>query len=101
MCSSFLQSLYNLLTAWYVQASMNEYKPTVIDRLWVENLIKITGDGAVWGWPDTGLIYRLSHKDKCLILLNPDRLSDAHARIGHDRTIVVFQTIGYTVKPIQ
>lgn len=76
----------------------NEYTPTTIDITWANNLIKITANNAVWGWPDTGLLYRISHETKCLILLNPDLLTDPRAENGHDRTIVVFKKVGYDVK---
>lgn len=77
---------------------MKTYKPTDMDVAWVKSLVKITANNAVWGWPDTGLIYRFDHQNKTLTLLNPELMTDEHANEGHQRTIQVFKVIDYTVK---
>jgi hypothetical protein len=74
------------------------YEPRDIDLAWMAGVLEMVNDGAVIVYPSTGLIYKVSHTTRTLILVNPAKLDDRDCRDVHERTIVVAGFFNYTVK---
>lgn len=77
---------------------MENYIPTEEDFNWATNITRYIREGGMLAYPATRLIYCVYNRHKELILINPDELQDKYSKQVHERTIVVFSKIGYTVK---
>jgi hypothetical protein len=60
---------------------------------WCRNLVRVLADGAVWGIPRSGTIFRVDHKNKQLVLIMPGNDNDG----DYNATKHVFKFIGWTV----
>lgn len=76
---------------------MKKYIPTKVDIDWAKNIVALTGENAVWVWPDTGLIYSFSHSHKTLTLLNQELIVNKFIANAHNMTVEVFAKVGYNV----
>jgi hypothetical protein len=78
---------------------MPVYTPTAVDLQWARQMITLLAEGATLVYPATQMIYCVSHKNKTLILQNPNQLLIFPSFVIHYQTIDVFMQIGYTVLP--
>ncbi len=74
------------------------YDPTDVDLVWMANVLEITNEGALMVFPNTGLIYKVSHLNKSLTLQNPSKLADPTCQQLHEMTAVVASFFMYSVK---
>lgn len=75
----------------------NSYKPQLQDIVWANYVLSIIKHNGILGYPDSQLTYRVNLNRRTLTLLNPEVLSDESAQIIHERTKIVFKTVGYRV----
>jgi hypothetical protein len=73
------------------------YDPKDVDLAWMAGVLEMTNEGAVIVYPSTGLIYKLSHSNRTLMLINPAKLDDPECRKLHERTAIVAEFFHYTV----
>ena len=72
---------------------MTKWTPKPSDLAWCRNLVRIMKDGAIWGCNNG--VYRIDKKGNTLTLL---LRADDFSLEDHERKIVAFGAIGYTVK---
>lgn len=76
------------------------YKATETDTAWARRTLSLITEGGILAFPSTGLIYRVSHKDKTLRLINSEILLILfESYVVHRQTVAVMHNIGYTVVP--
>ena len=73
------------------------YEPTDGDIRWARRNLDMISEGGVLVFPATGLIYKIDHHQKAVILQNPERLSDFKSFTMHLQTIATFKIVGYRV----
>jgi len=73
------------------------YKPTEEDITWAIQMMALVMESGILAFPSSGLIYRVSHFRKKLMLVNPMQLVNPASLVTHLRTRVVFKEIGYDV----
>lgn len=76
-----------------------EYHPTAIDLAWAKAMIGMVKEGGLLIYPSTGLVYKLFHKKKEMVLRNPEMLLIFESFVIHFQTIDVFKALGWKVKP--
>jgi hypothetical protein len=75
------------------------YQPRPIDVAWARGVIAMIADGGVLAYPATQMIYRFDHRNKRMILQNPEQLAaEYHSYEIHQQTIEVFKVLGYSVE---
>jgi hypothetical protein len=74
------------------------YDPKDVDLAWMAGVLEMCNEGAVIVFPNTGLIYRVSHVNRMLTLTNPAKLLDPECRELHDRTAIVADFFHYGVE---
>jgi hypothetical protein len=77
---------------------MTTYKPNEDDVRWAQNVVAMIKDGGMLAYPAAGCAYRLHHNNKVMELVNPDVLDLPESAETHERSIVVFAHLGWTVK---
>lgn len=75
-----------------------KFTPREIDIEWAKQMVALINDGGVLTYPSTRLVYRLYHKRKTMVLMNPDELINVDALIVHLRTVETWAVIGWTVE---
>lgn len=73
------------------------YDPTEADITWAKRTMQLMNQGGVLAMPDSGLIYRVDHHQKKMMLQNPDQLLIFESYVTHVQTVLVFAQIGYEV----
>lgn len=71
------------------------YKPTMQDTEWALQFVRVMKDGGMWGFPATGLVYKIDKINKTLTLQNPELLINTQTRVLHERGRITFAEIGY------
>lgn len=74
------------------------YTPNAVDLLWAQNVVAVLRDNGALAYPATKLMYRLRRPTKVLELTNPEELQDPESRETHERTVIVFNKIGWKVE---
>jgi hypothetical protein len=78
------------------EALRQEYEPTAEDVAWAEQQVMTQEGDIILGYPN--LKYRICHRNKMLVLQNPEELYEhEHRRLMHLRMVRVFQKIGWKV----
>lgn len=81
-----------------ISHSFAYYTPEPQDIKWARRVLSLLNEGGILVYPQTKAIYKVSHKDKTLILQNEEILDTNDAYI-HYRGIQVFDKIGYRMMP--
>jgi hypothetical protein len=77
------------------------YKPTIIDIMWADSVLRMIDNEGIVIYPSSQLVYRVSHRSRVLTLLNPQHLgTDSVAKDLHERTKAVFAFFEYTVESV-
>lgn len=78
-----------------------QYEPTPQDAAWarwIVTLMPLEGRGYVH-YPNSGLVYRVVRERGLLELQNSYKLRFMEQRVMHDRTVAIFNSIGWMVTP--
>ena len=67
------------------------WKPTQIDIVWSENLIRLTKQDGFWSTQDRRSVYQFDHRNKNLTTIRNDN-SELHERVR-----IVFGHLGWSV----
>lgn len=76
----------------------NDWTPTHDDLLWLAHMLELLREGGLLVYPATGLMYKVSHKNKTLTLQNPGFLKVPENRKLHEMTKIVAGFFYYEVK---
>lgn len=67
------------------------WRPTEVDIVWSENLIRVMKQGAVWSTTDGQSMYKFDHENKKLITIKNNN-AGLHSRIQ-----IIFRKLGWSV----
>lgn len=80
---------------------MKRYEPKPIDIAFANALVDSIVDGGIVVFPGSGLVFRVYHQLKKLVLVEPAILSNPGSAELFEMSKVVFELIGYTVEVMQ